>query len=134
MAEDNIDYNSLVEASDNDGGKQIHSMKVYDGKGYYITLRLSDIPFSTITSVEDDSGKEVRGLFIPFSHSGVTVTPKKNVLLVCRAEMSQVPSQKYSHLLSIVADRDDYAEWNRLGFNVGFVGHMRDFEWKNKKH
>lgn len=134
MAEENIDYNSLVEASDDDGAQQIRSMRVYDGKGYYITLRLSDIPFSTITSVEDDSGKEVAGLFIPFSHSGVTVTPKRNVLLVCKAEMSQVPSNKYSHLLSIVADRDDYSEWNRLGFKTGFIGHMRDFGWKNKKH
>lgn len=133
--DDNIDYGALVDAMDGgEGDRRIRSMRVYDGKGYYITVRLSDIPFSTITSIEDDNGREVRGLFIPFSHSGVTVTPKKNVLLVCKAEMAQVPSNKYSHLLSIVADRDDYAEWRRLGFNTGFVGHMRDFEWKNKKH
>ena len=129
---DSIDYNSLVEASDD--GDTIRSMRVYDGKGYYITIRLSDIPFSTITSMEDDSGKDVAGLFIPFHHSGLSVTPKHNVLLVCKAELSQVPSQKYSHLLSIVADRDDYAEWRRLGFKTGFVGHMRDFNWKKKKH
>lgn len=129
MSED-FDYGALVEADDD---QQIRSMKIYDGKGYYVTVRLSDIHGSTITSIEGDDGKDIPGLFIPFKDSGLTITPKRNVLLVAKMEAAQIPSSKYTHLLSQVVDRDIVAKWRHLGFNSGFIGFARPFNWKNKR-
>ena len=130
--DDGIDYNALVELDDGDGGCGIRSMKVFDGKGYYVTLRLSDIPFSTIASIEDDEGRDVQGLFIPFKGSGLTVTKKRNVLLVCKAELAQVASPKHTHLLSQICDRDVLVERRRLGFKECFIGHMAPIGYKKK--
>jgi len=127
-----LDYNALVAGGD-EQPTQIRSMKIYDGKGYYVTVRLSDIHGSMITSVEDDDGKDIAGLFIPFKDSGVTVTPKKNVLLVAKMETAQVPSSKHTHLLSQIVDRDIFARWRHLGFSQSFIGFARPFNWKNKR-
>lgn len=129
--EDNIDYGALV-GQDEGSDLGIRSVKVYDGKGYYLTIRLSDIPFSTIVSIEDDEGRDVQGLFIPFRGSGVTVTPKRNVLLVCKAEQAQIASSKHTHLLTQICDRDVAAERRRLGFHDGFIGHMAPIGYRKK--
>lgn len=80
MAEDSIDYSALTSYGSDETPSGIGNVKVYDGKGYYVTVRLSDIRGSRFEECENpDTGEPERGLFIPFKHSGVTVTPKKNV-------------------------------------------------------
>lgn len=110
------------------------SAKVYDGGTWYVTTRLSDLVGAEIVEREDEeTGESVRGLFLPFRTAGLTVTPKKNVLLVCRAEAAQVASAKYTHLLTQVAGQEALEERARLGFRQGFVGHMRPAHRKGRK-
>jgi hypothetical protein len=113
------------------GGENSHSgpimgMKVYDGHSYFITVRLSDIFGAELTEVDDpETGEPRRGLFLPFKNSGLTVTPKKNVLLVCKAQMAQVASSKYTHLLTQIIDKTVAEARKKLGFQQNYIGHMR---------
>lgn len=122
---DEIDYNALTSYGPDEPANEIGNVKVYDGNTMYITTRLSDIPQAIITSVEDDEGREVQGLFIPFRNSGVTVTPKKNVILVCKAQMAHLPSRKYTHLLTQIMDESTASELRRMGYKQGYIGHLR---------
>lgn len=111
-----------------DGGSSgpISCVKVYDGHSWYITTRLSDLTGAEIIEKEDEeTGRPVRGLFLPFGMSGLTVTPKKNVLLVCKAQMAQVASSKYTHLLTQIIDKTVSEARNKLGFQQNYIGHMR---------
>lgn len=113
---------------DGDGGSSgpITGMKVYDGHSYFITVRLSDIFGAELTEVDDpETGEPRRGIFIPFRNSGLTVTPKKNVLLVCKAQMAQVASSKYTHLLTQIIDKTVAEARKKLGFQQNYIGHMR---------
>ena len=82
--------------------------------------------------MEDDKGREIKGLFLPFRQSGLTVTPKKNVLLVCKAELAQVAA-RYTHVLTQICDKEVWQERNRLGFKQTLIGHMRNINFKKKK-
>lgn len=128
---EDIDFNALVEDSEPEG--RIRNMKVFDGKEYYVTVRLSDLVGATIIEHEDDeTNKNVKGLFLPFRESGLSVTPKKNVLLVCKAEVAQIVTSKKTHLLTQITEREVWQERNRLGFKQGFIGFMRPAEKKKK--
>ena len=123
---------------DGDGGSSgtITGMKVYDGHSYFITVRLSDITGSTLMTVDDEeTGKNVMGLFIPIRQGGLTLTPKKSVLLVCKATLAQVAQNGYTHLLTQIVDRDVEVENRRMGFKQCFIGKMRPsgFRKKNKR-
>ena len=121
---------------DGDGGSSgtITGMKVYDGHSYFITVRLSDIFGAELTEVDDpETGEPRRGIFIPFRNSGLTVTPKKNVLLVCKAELAQVSSSKYTHLLTQIMDSSEAAAQQKLGHKQGFIGHARPTGQKPQK-
>lgn len=135
MAEEKDIYAELT--SYGDGMEPIHGVKVYDGSNSYITVRLSDLPFAEITEVDDtETGEPRKGLFIPFRNSGLTVTSKHNVLLVCKAQVAQVASEKYTHLLTQVMDIATADELRRLGYRTCFIGHMRPcgFRKTDKKH
>lgn len=124
-------YDELVSYGTDAGDEPIQGVRVYDGSNSYVTVRLSDIPFAEITEVEDpETGEPRRGLFLPFRNSGLTVTPKKNVLLVCKAQMAQVASRRYTHLLTQVMDANTAAELRRLGYKTGFIGHSRPAGYK----
>lgn len=128
-----IDYGALVEQDETEGGFGIREMRVFDGKGYYVTVKLTEIHGATITEMEDDEGRSVRGVFIPFKGSGVLVTPKKNVLATFKMEACQLPSSHHSHLLTQVVDADVLRERRRLGYREGFVGFARPIgNWKKK--
>ena len=128
---EDIDFNSLVEDTEPEG--RIRSMKVFDGKEYYVTIRLTDIVGSSIMNVEDeDTGKTIMGVFIPIRMGSLILTPKKNVLLVCKAEVAQVVTSKKTHLLTQITEREVWHERNRLGFKQGFIGFMRPAEKKKK--
>lgn len=135
--ETEIDYSELTSYGEGEEASgPITGVKVYDGRGWYITVRLSDLHDSVITEHDYEDGKAPRrGLFIPFKDAGLTVTPKKNVLLVCKAEMAQVPSRRYTHLLTQILDRTIIESHRKLGFNHGFIGHARPMGQKpnNKK-
>lgn len=119
-------YGGMVSYGDGDASCSGCSAKVYDGSSWYITVRLSDIPGAEITEVEDEErGTAKRGIFIPFREGGLTVTPKRNVLAVFKASLAQVPSPKYTHLLTQVTDYDIEKESRKLGFFKSFVGRMR---------
>ena len=131
---DDIDYNELTSTVEATSPEVIRSMRVYDSKGYYVTLRLSDLQGSEIVELEDEErGGMRRGIFIPFAEAGLTVTPKKNVLAVFKAEMAQIATSKYTHLLTQIVDRSVWEERRRLGFRTGFVGFMKPIGWGKKK-
>ena len=137
MSNEELDYGAMTSFGDDEPSGEIKNVKVYDGKGYYVTVRLTDIPNARFTEDENpDTGEPERGLFIPLRHSGVTVTPKKKVLMVCKAEISQVPQNGYTHLLTQICDMDTLKERQRLGFHTGFCGKMRPIGSKknNKKY
>lgn len=117
-----------------DAGIKLSCKQIYDGKGYYVTTRLSDIFGAEITEVEDpETGKPRRGLFLPFKNSGLTVTGRKDVLLVCKMELAQVASEKYTHLLMQILDATAAAEQKRMGYIRSFIGHARPFAPKQYK-
>lgn len=121
-----VDYDSLTAYDSDESAGGTGSVKVYDSASWYTTVRLSDIPGAELIEVEDgDTGQPRNGIFIPFRNSGLTVTPRKNVLLVCKAQVAQVASPRYTHLLTQVMDNATVAELRRLGFNPSFIGHMR---------
>lgn len=130
-----IDYNALTSyGSDEQTPSVVGNVRVYNGNSWYITVRLSDIYASFIAEVEDpDTGEPVNSLVIPLRKSGLTVTPKKNVLAVYKAQMAQIASSKYTHLLTRVIDRDVLDNMRRLGFKQNYEGHMRPTTLKTKK-
>ena len=74
-------------------------------------------------------------MFIPIRQGGLTLTPKRNVLLVCKAQLAQVAQSGYTHLLTQIVDRDVEAENRKKGFKAGFIGKMRPAQNnKNKKY
>ena len=110
-------------------------IKVYDGDGWFITVRLSDICGSEIIEREDEETETVRrGIFIPFREGGLTVTSRKNVLAVFKARLAQVPSLKYTHLLTQIVDRNVIEARKAFGYKPGFVGHMRKSDNKKTKN
>ena len=132
MNED-FDYSALTEQTDDEGLQTAYGVKPYDGRNFYVTLRLSDLYNAVITEHDYEDGRQPqRGIFVPFRDAGLTVTPKKNVLLVCKAELAQVASSHHSHLLTQVVDRDVAAEHRRLGYKEGFIGFARPVGSKKK--
>lgn len=130
---DDLDYGALTSMEDGETPTSyIKPNKVYKADEYYITVKLSDLQGATITTMEDDKGREIKGLFLPFRQSGLTVTPKKNVLLVCKAELAQVAA-RYTHVLTQICDKEVWQERNRLGFKQTLIGHMRNINFKKKK-
>lgn len=129
-----IDYTALV----NDGGGETPytgNVRVYDSNNYYVTLRLTDIHGAYLTEVDDpDTGEPVNSLVIPLRKSGLTVTPKKNVLVTCRMEVCQIASKHHTHLLTQITDRTVLDERRRLGFRQGFVGFARPMFGKRDKN
>lgn len=133
---DELDYNALTSYGDDEREQSgIGSVKVYDGNSWYITAELSSIYGSFLADVEDpDTGEPMKSLVIPIRKSGVTLTPKKRVLAVYKAQLAQVQSNKYTHLLTRVIDRDVLENMRRLGFKQTFEGKMRPTTLKiNKK-
>lgn len=132
---DEPDYNALTSYGDDEReSSAIGSVKVYDGNSWYVTVELSNIHGSFLAEVEDpDTGEPVKSLVIPIRKSGVTLTPKRRVLAVYKAQMAQVPSPRYSHLLTRIIDRDVLNNMRRLGFKQGFEGHMKPASLKTKK-
>ena len=134
MSED-FDYGALTEYGDDEpSGAFYGKVNPYDGRNFYVTLRLSDLYNAVITEHDYEDGRPPqRGVFVPFKDAGLTVTPKKNVLVVCKAELAQVASSHHSHLLTQVVDHDVAAEHRRLGYKEGFIGFARPVGSKKKK-
>jgi hypothetical protein len=130
-----IDYNALTSYGEDERQPSgIGSVKVYDGNSWYITAELSSIYGSFLADVEDpDTCEPVKSLVIPIRKSGVTLTPKRRVLAVYKAQMAQVPSPRYSHLLTRIIDRDVLNNMRRLGFKQNFEGFMRPTSLKTNK-
>lgn len=132
---DEPDYNALTSYGDDEREPSgIGSVKVYDGNSWYITVELSNIHASFLADVEDpDTGEPVKSLVIPIRKSGVTLTPKRRVLAVYKAQMAQVATSRYTHLLTRIIDRDVLNNMRRLGFKQNFEGFMRPTSLKTKK-
>lgn len=132
---DELDYNALTSYGDDEREPSgVGSVKVYDGNSWYITVELSNIHASFLADVEDpDTGEPVKSLVIPIRKSGVTLTPKRRVLAVYKAQMAQVATSRYTHLLTRIIDRDVLNNMRRLGFKQGFEGHMKPTSLKTKK-
>lgn len=132
-----MDYSVLTTAGHDgfpDAGVPAGNVRVYDGNGWYVTVELSAIHGCHMAKAEDpDTGEMVESLVIPLVKSGLTVTPKRRVLAVYRAQVAQVATQRYSHLLTRVIDTATLAEMRRRGFRQGFEGHMRPASMKIKK-
>lgn len=133
---DEPDYNALTSYGDDERETSgIGSVKVYDGNSWYCTIELSNIYGSFLADVEDpDTGEPVKSLVIPIRKSGVTLTPKRRVLAVYKAQMAQLATSRYTHLLTRIIDRDVLNNMRRLGFKQNFEGFMRPTSLKaNKK-
>lgn len=129
-----IDYNALTSYGDDETPSGIGSVKVYNGQGYYVTIRISDIRGSRFEECENpETGEPEMGLFIPFRHSGVTVTSKKNVQATYDMSMAQVPSSRHTHLLRQIVDRDVEEHWRKLGFHHAFDGFASPKGYRKKK-
>lgn len=132
MNED-FDYGALTEQSDDEGLQTAYGVKPYDGRNFYVTLRLSDIRGSRFEECENpDTGEPEKGLFIPLRRSGVTVSPKKNVLATYKMEIAAVGSSHHSHLLRQVVDSDIERYWRGLGYKHEFDGFARPVGSKKK--
>lgn len=132
---EDIDYNALTSYGEEEQTPSgIGSVKVYDGNSWYITTELSSIYGSFLAEIEDpDTGEPVKSLVIPIRKSGVTLTPKRRVLAVYKAQMAQLATSRYTHLLTRIIDRDVLNNMRRLGFKQGFEGHMKPTSLKTKK-
>lgn len=130
-----LDYTALTSYGEDEREQSgIGSVKVYDGNSWYATVELSAIYGSFLADVEDpDTGEPTMSLVIPIRKSGVTLTPKRRVLAVYKAQMAQVPSPRYSHLLTRIIDRDVLNNMRRLGFKQNFEGFMRPTSLKTNK-
>lgn len=131
---DEIDYNALTSYGDDETPSGIGSVKVYDGKGYYVTVRLSDLNDCVLIEHDyEDGTAPKRGIFIPFKEAGLFVSPKKNVMLTFKMELAQVVSNHHTHLLTQVLDGDLIKERRRLGYKHGFVGFAKPIGFRKKK-
>ena len=129
-----IDYNALTSYGDDETPSGIGSVKVYDGKGYYVTVRLSDLNDCVLTEHDyEDGTAPKRGIFIPFKEAGLFVSPKKNVMLTCKMELAQVVSNHHTHLLTQMLDGDLINERRKLGYKHGFVGFAKPIGFGKKK-
>lgn len=134
MASDELDYNALTTYGDDEPTCGIRSMNVYSGQGFYVTQRLSDIPGARFEECESpETGEPESGIFIPFKNSGLTVTPKKNVLLVSKMEMCQVSTSHHTHLLRQIMDSFTEEHWRKLGFHFAYTGFARPIGMAKKK-
>ena len=132
MSED-FDYSALTEQTDDEGLQTAYGVKPYDGRNFYVTIRISDIRGSRFEECENpDTGETERGLFIPLRRSGVTVSPKKNVLATYKMEIAAVGSSHHSHLLRQVVDSDIERYWRELGYRHEFDGFARPVGNKKK--
>lgn len=134
MSED-FDYGALVEAPDDDGGQQIRSVRVYDGREEYVTVKLSEFVDAVICDHDYEDGRPPQqGIFIPFRINDIFVSPKKNVMVTFKKALAQVPSSKYTSILTQVLSQDVAAERRKLGYGTPIIGTARPIDWKKKKH
>lgn len=134
-SDDNIDYNELVTTNDGDFGSQIRSMRVYDGREEYVTIRLSEFVDAVICEHDYGDGRlPQRGIFIPFRINDIFVSPKKNVMVTFRKTLAQVPSRKHTSILTQVLASDVVAERRGMGYGTPIIGTARPVTWKDKKN
>lgn len=132
--EDKFDYTSLVEASDDELGSQIRSLRVYDGREEYVTVKLSEFVDAVICDHDYEDGRPPQqGIFIPFKVNDIFVSPKKNVMVTFKKTLAQVPSAKYTSILTQVLSQETAAERRKLGYNTPIIGTARPIDWKKKK-
>ena len=128
-------YSELTSYGSDETPSGIGNVKVYDGKGYYVTVRLSDLNDCVLTEHDyEDGTAPKRGIFIPFKEAGLFVSPKKNVMLTCKMELAQVVSNHHTHLLTQMLDGDLINERRRLGYKHGFVGFAKPIGFGKKKN
>ena len=128
-------YSELTSYGSDETPSGIGNVKVYDGKGYYVTVRLSDLNDCVFTEHDyEDGTAPKRGIFIPFKEAGLFVSPKKNIMLTCKMELAQVVSNHHTHLLTQMLDGDLINERRRLGYKHGFVGFARPIGFGKKKN
>ena len=129
------DYSALTSYGDDEREPSgIGSVRVYDGNGYYVTVRLSDLNGCVLTEHDyEDGTAPKRGIFIPFKEAGLFVSPKKNVMLTCKMELAQVVSNHHTHFLTQMLEGNLISERRRLGYKHGFVGFARPIGFGKKK-
>lgn len=135
MTDDKIDYASLVEDSDDEKSSQVRSVRVYDGREEYVTVKLSDFLDAVICEHDYEDGRPPQqGIFIPFRVNDIFVSPKRNVMVTFKKTLAQIPSAKYTSILTQVLSQETAAERRKLGYNTPIIGTARPIDWKNKKH
>lgn len=136
MIDDNFDYGALTERDDGETPTAfVKPNNVYNHGDEYITVRLSDFLGSIITEYDYDDGRPPqRGIFIPFKINDILVTSKKNVLVTFRKSLAQVPSSKYTHIITQVMSREAIEERRKHGYkSQQIVGHARPCNFKKEK-
>lgn len=134
MSCDDIDYGELTRLNP-DADVSVNRRKMYGGDSYYITVRLSEFLGSRVTMEEnEDTGEEEMCIVIPLRKNNILYTQKHNTIVTFRSDVAQVPSGKYSHVLSPVLTDEQYAERKRLGFTIPIMGSMRPTYFKKSKY
>lgn len=135
MTDDELDYGALTSMEDGEIPKTyVNPNRTYKADGFYATIKLSELANSVLTEHDYEDGRPPqKGLFIPIRDAGLLLTPKKNVLLNVKIELSQLATQHHTHVISQMADRDTYAKWRSLGFNQGLIGFASPVGYKKKK-
>lgn len=88
-----------------------------------------------MTKEDEETGEEVGGIFIPFRANDLLVTKRKNVIAVFNASVAQLPSGRYTHVLTQVLDASVAEERKAAGYDYNkIVGHMRPKNYKKHKY
>lgn len=128
---DDFDYSALTE--DNLGDNEIHvkGRKVYDGNSWFITLRLSDFFDARYEKLEDPmTGEDELCVCIPIRKNGILYTKRRNAVITVKATLAQKPSNRYTHLITMLLDDEQEALMKQCGFYKPFIGHMRPKNFK----
>lgn len=127
-----IDFSELTK-KDVNAPVTIDGRKVYGTDSYFVTLRLTDFFGARYERLaNEDTGEEEFGVFIPIRPNNILVSPKKKAIVTFKAEVSQIPSTKYTHVLSPILEREHYVERKSLGYDVPFMGFMRPTGFKKQ--
>lgn len=123
-----FDFDKIV----SDNGGVIPKNKVYNANEWYITVRLSDFLGSRVETLEDEDGIEKEYVCIPLKHNGITRTSRNNIQCTFKATVAERATERYSHVLQQVMEKEDYQYRRELGYKVPLIGHMRTTSFKKK--